>query len=58
LAVGIAGANTPDVQQLLPLVVAIPQVKGKSEYPQSRPSAFYAERAYDSEPARDILRWL
>jgi transposase len=58
LAVSITGANTPDVQQLLPLVVAIPQVKGKSGHPKSRPSALYADRAYDSEPARHILRWL
>jgi transposase len=58
LAVSITGANTPDVQQLLPLVVAIPQVRGKSGHPKSRPKALYADRAYDSEPARAILRWL
>jgi transposase len=58
LAVSITGANTPDVQQLLPLVVAIPQVRGKSGHPKSRPKALYAGRAYDSEPARAILRWL
>jgi transposase len=51
LAVSVTGANTPNVQQLLPLVVAIPQVKGKSGHPKSRSSALYADRAYDSEPA-------
>ncbi len=29
LAVSITGANVPDVKQLLPLVVAIPEVRGK-----------------------------
>jgi transposase len=58
LAVTITGANTPDVQQLLPLVVAIPAVGGKPGHPRSRPESLYADRAYDSEPARSILRWL
>ena len=58
LAVSITGANVPDVKQLLPLVVAIPEVRGKPGHPKSRPQALYADRAYDSEPARQILRWL
>jgi transposase len=58
LAVSITGANVPDVMQLLPLVVAVPPVKGKAGRPRSRPEQLYADRAYDSEPARYILRWL
>lgn len=58
LAVTITGANTPDLQQLVPLVVAVPPVAGKPGHPRSRPRRLYADRAYDSEPARGILRWL
>jgi transposase len=58
LAVGITGANVPDIMQLLPLVVAVPAVGGKPGHPRSRPQRLYADRAYDSEPARCILRWL
>lgn len=58
LAVSITGANVPDLQQLLPLVVGIPQVRGKPGHPRSRPARLYGDRAYDSEPARRILRWL
>lgn len=58
LAVRITGANVPDVQQLLPLVVNVPAVGGKVGHPKSRPRRLYADRAYDSQPARDILRWL
>lgn len=58
LAVSITGANVPDIKQLLPLVVAVPAVGGKPGHPRSRPKRLYADRAYDSEPARCILRWL
>jgi transposase len=58
MAVSVTGANTPDVQQLLPLIVAIPQVRGKAGHPKSPLKPFYADRAYESEPARAILRWL
>ena len=58
LAVTITGANVPDLQQLLPLIVAVPDVKGKPGHPKSRPKQLYADRAYDSEPARRILHWL
>jgi len=58
LSVRITGANVPDLQQLLPLVVNVPAVRGKVGHPKSRPRRLYADRAYDSQPARDILRWL
>lgn len=58
LEVELSGANRADIQHLLSLVVNIPEVRGKPGRPRSRPDELYADRAYDSEPARDILRWL
>lgn len=52
----LTGANTPDVKQLLPLVEAIPPVRGKRGRPRRRPKKLYADRAYDSEPHRQKLR--
>lgn len=54
----LSGANSPDVKHLLPLTVNIPEVRGKPGRPRTRPEAMYADRAYDSEPARALLRWL
>ena len=58
LEVELSGANQADISQLLSLVVNIPPVRGKPGAPRSRPEEAYADRAYDSEPARRILRWL
>ena len=58
LEVQLSGANRNDVMQLLPLIAKLPAVRGKVGHPRSRPTELYADRAYDSEPARDILRWL
>lgn len=58
LEVQISGANKADITQLLPLVANLPAVRGKPGHPRSRPEKLYADRAYDCEPARAILRWL
>lgn len=58
LEVQFSGANKHDVNQLLPLVANLPEVRGKPGRPRARPEALYGDRAYDSEPARGILRWL
>jgi transposase len=58
LEVQLSGANKNDVMQLIPLVANLPAVRGKPGHPRSRPDAVYADRAYDSEPARQLLRWL
>ena len=58
LEVQLSGANKADISQLLPLLVGLPAVRGKPGHPRSRPDALYADRAYDSEPARCLLRWL
>jgi transposase len=56
LAVTVTGANVPDVNELLPLVDAVPPVAGKVGHPRQRPEEVYADRAYDSERHRQELK--
>jgi transposase len=56
LAATVTGANAHDVTQLLPLVEAIPPVRGKRGRPRKRPRRVQGDRAYDSEPHRHVLR--
>ncbi len=42
--------------QLLPLVDAVPPVRGRMGRPLRRPASLYADRAYDSQPHRVELR--
>lgn len=58
LQIELSPANTHDLMGLLPLLVNIPPVRGKPGRPRSRPDEVYADRAYDSEPARGLLKWL
>ena len=52
----LTAANAHDVTQLLPLVDAIPAVRGKPGRPRRRPQRAQGDRAYDSEPHRCELR--
>ena len=56
LAVSLRAANRKDITQLLPLVDAIPPVRGRRGRPRSRPSKLVGERAYHSRLARRELR--
>ena len=58
LAAILTGANRHDVTQLLPLVEAIPPVRGRRGRPRRRPDRVQGDRAYHSEPHREALRWL
>jgi transposase len=58
LACLLSGANRHDVTQLLPLVDAIPPIRGKRGRPRRRPKTLIADRGYDSEPHRRTLRAL
>jgi transposase len=58
LATILTGANRHDVTQLLPLVEAIPPVRGQRGRPRRRPDQVQGDRAYDSEPHRWALRSL
>ena len=52
----VTAANVNDITQLLPLIDAIPPIRGKPGAPQFKPGEVYADRGYDSEPHRDELR--
>jgi IS5 family transposase len=56
LAAILTGANCHDVTQLLPLMDAIPPLRGKRGRPLQKPQAVYADRGDDSEPHRQALR--
>ncbi len=56
MAARLTSANTNDVTQLLPLVQAIPPVRGKRGHPRRRPERVQGDRGYDSEPHRQTLR--
>lgn len=48
----LTGANRHDVTQLMPLVDAIPLVRGKVGAPVRKPKTVMGDRAYHSEPHR------
>jgi transposase len=56
LAVSLTGGNRNDITQLLPLIEAIPAIAGKRGHPRHRPSVVYADRAYDHDKYRRLLR--
>jgi transposase len=55
LATTISGANRHDLTQLLPLVEAIPKIKGQVGAPLSKPAEVLGDRGYDSDPHRMTL---
>lgn len=58
LAIRTAGANASDHTQIIPLVLDFPKVGGKPGRPKELPDKLYADRGYDSDSTRWILRWL
>ena len=56
LAVAVTGSNVPDINELVPVVDAIPNVSGKVGHPRKRPEVLYGDRAYDSEPHREQMK--
>jgi transposase len=57
-AIRTAGANASDHTQLFPLLLDFPRVGGKRGRPKELPNVLYADRGYDSEATRWLLRWL
>ena len=51
----LTAANRHDVKQLLPLVDAIPPLRGRVGRPLRKPSVVQGDRGYDSQPHRDQL---
>ena len=58
LAIRTAGANASDHRQILPVLLDFPRVGGVPGRPKELPDEAYADRGYDSEPLRALLRWL
>lgn len=53
-----APSNKSDHLELLPAVEKIPVVGGQPGRPKTHPDKLYADAGYDSEPRREILRFL
>ena len=56
LAVSLTGGNRNDVTQLMPLIAAVPPVRGRRGRPRQRPDAVYADRGYDHDKYRRQVR--
>ncbi|WP_326615071.1 IS5 family transposase [Streptomyces scopuliridis] len=55
LAVTLTRGNRHDVTQLLPLLNAVPPVRGLRERPRRKPRRLYADRGYDYDKYRRLL---
>jgi len=58
LAATVTGGNRNDVTQLLPLIHAVPPIRGKRGRPRQRPGVLYADRGYDHDIYRRQVREL
>jgi hypothetical protein len=56
LCVSLTSGNRNDITQLIPLVEAIPRVRGRPGRPRHRPRELCADRAYDHHAYRTRLR--
>jgi hypothetical protein len=52
----VTGGNRNDVTQLIPLIQAIPPIRGKRRQPLQRPRRVYADRGYDRAIYRGRVR--
>ena len=52
----MTGGNRNDVTQLIPLVDRIPPVRGRRGRPRRRPALLIADRGYDHDKYRRLLR--
>jgi transposase len=55
LAATVTGANRHDVTQLIPLIEAIPPIRGRVGAPRFKPGEVMGDRGYDSDPHRQQL---
>ncbi|WP_344329411.1 IS5 family transposase, partial [Streptomyces macrosporus] len=58
LACTLTGGNRNDVTQLIPLLEAVPPVRGKRGRPRRRPDVVLADRGYDHAKHRHLVREL
>jgi hypothetical protein len=52
----LTGGNRNDVTQLMPLLDAVPPVRGRVGRPRRKPEALFADRGYDHDVYRDQAR--
>lgn len=52
----LTGGHRHDVTQLMPLVAAIPSIRGRRGRPRNRPRRLFADRGYDYDKYRHLLR--
>ena len=52
----LTGGQRNDVTQLMPLIEAIPPVRGRRGRPRQRPGRVYANRSYDHDKYRRQVR--
>ena len=55
LVASLTAANRNDITELLPLVNALPPLRGRPGRPVRKPALIQGDRAYDSQPHRDEL---
>ena len=55
LVASLTAANRNDITELLPLVNALPPLRGRPGRPVRKPALIQGDRAYDSQPHRDVL---
>ena len=55
-AATVTAANRNDITRLLPLLDAVPPVRGRPGRPRRRPGRVQGDRGYNSEPHRRELR--
>lgn len=58
LAATVTAANVNEVTQVFQVLTSMPPVGGKPGPKRQKPERLQGDRAYDSEPVRQILRWL
>lgn len=58
LAATVTAANVNDVTQTFQVLTAMPPVGGKPGPKREKPERLQGDRGYDSEPVRELLRWL
>lgn len=58
LTATVTAANVPEVTQIFEVLADMPDVGGKPGPKRQKPERLQGDKGYDSEPARQLLRWL
>jgi transposase len=58
LSATVTAANVNEVTQVFDVLTAMPEVGGKPGPKRQNPERLQGDRGYDSEPVRQLLRWL